>query len=83
MRFWLKEKRELKGFTHEDVAVHAGISRSYYSLIESGNKTPSVDVAKAISQVLDFSWTIFFEEGCSLREHSNNDSFADNEAETA
>lgn len=72
VRLWLKEKREIKGFTHEDVAEHAGISRSYYTLIESGNKTPSVDVAKAIAHVLDFPWTIFFEEISYLKEHSKS-----------
>jgi len=30
----------------------AGLSRSYVSLIESGKKTPTVDVAERIAEVL-------------------------------
>jgi len=85
VRCWLKEQRDKKGFTHEDVAERVGISRSYYTLIESGCKTPSVDVAKAIGQVLDFSWTIFFEDKCSLKEQNefNMNQSTATDAETA
>ncbi|MDE3837896.1 transcriptional regulator [Bacillus methanolicus] len=59
-RTWLKEFRIAKGFTQYDVAKRVGIERSYYTMIESGNRTPSVSVAQSIGGVLDFDWTIFF-----------------------
>jgi putative transcriptional regulator len=70
MRKWLKEKREAKGMNHEQVALKCGISRSYYTLIEKGTKTPGVKVAKNIAAVLEFEWTNFFNGKCSFKEHS-------------
>ncbi|MEK3762629.1 helix-turn-helix transcriptional regulator [Paenibacillus sp. FSL H7-0756] len=70
MRIWLKELRELLEKTHEQVADEAGISRSYYTNIEAGIKTPAVPAAKAIAKALDFPWENFFNEECSFKEHS-------------
>jgi transcriptional regulator with XRE-family HTH domain len=64
MRKWLKELREKSEMTQEQVADQAGISRSYFTNIENGTKTPSVVAAKSISRVLDFPWAIFFEDKC-------------------
>lgn len=66
MRPWLKELRLKRGFTHDAVAKKAGIKRSYYTMIENGNRTPSVNVAKSIGEVIGFDWTIFFD--CSSNE---------------
>ncbi|REK54752.1 MAG: transcriptional regulator [Thermobacillus sp.] len=68
MRSWLKEAREQRSLTQETVAENAGISRSYYTSIESGMKTPSVEVAKSIAETLGFNWTLFFDEQCSRKE---------------
>lgn len=73
MRYWLKESRENKGLKHEEVADQSAISRPYYTLIEQGSKTPSVDVAKAIAKVLNVSWTNFFNEECSFREQTSKE----------
>jgi len=62
MREWLKVIRNEKNLTHSDVAKQANIERAYYTMIESGNRKPSVKVAKSIANTLGFSWTIFFEE---------------------
>jgi transcriptional regulator with XRE-family HTH domain len=70
MRDWLKEKRELKKLTHSEVADQSNISRSYYTHIENGTKTPTVEVAKSIGSVLDFTWTIFFDNKCSPKEQT-------------
>lgn len=59
---WLKAERSKKGITGETVAKQAGISQQFYSLLESGKRRPSVDVAKRIATVLGFEWTKFFEE---------------------
>lgn len=61
MRNWLKELRLNKGLTQQNVADRSAIERSYYTMIEAGNRTPSVQVAKSIALVIGFDWTIFFE----------------------
>lgn len=68
IRDWLKELRVKRKLTQEEVARLSGISRSHYTHIEQGNKTPSVDVAKAIAKTLKFDWVIFFENNSSQRE---------------
>lgn len=69
MRHWLKEYRNKKGLTQEAVANKSSISRSFYTQVEIGTKTPSVPVAKRIAHTLDFDWTLFFDNQCSCREH--------------
>lgn len=69
MRKWLKDIRDSKGLTQEQVAILSGISRSHYTHIEQGTKTPSVNVAKSIAKQLGFDWTIFFDNNSSLKEH--------------
>lgn len=66
MRTWLKEIRKDKGLTQLDVANKANIERSYYTMIESGKRKPSVTVAKSIGKTLNFDWTIFFSEKCNV-----------------
>lgn len=61
--------REVKEMTQEEVALKANISRSFYTHIEKGDKSPSVKTAKAIGQTLNFKWEIFFEDKCSNKEH--------------
>lgn len=68
MRRWLKDIRDVKGLTQEQVAKLSDISRSHYTSVEIGSKTPSVDVAKRIGKSLGFNWVIFFNEVCSLKE---------------
>ncbi|MFB6471250.1 helix-turn-helix transcriptional regulator [Paenibacillus glucanolyticus] len=68
MRPWLKQARENATMTHEQVAEKAEISRSYYTNIENGTKTPSVKAAKSIAIVLGFPWENFFSERCSFEE---------------
>ncbi len=62
MRFWLLEKRKNKEKTQDYIAYKARISRSMYAMIESGERNPSVPVAKNIAKVLNFDWTLFFED---------------------
>jgi transcriptional regulator with XRE-family HTH domain len=50
--------------THQQVAELTGISRSYYTEIESGEKNPSVPMAKKIAKALKFDWTLFFKDEC-------------------
>ncbi|HAB7139195.1 TPA_asm: helix-turn-helix domain-containing protein [Listeria monocytogenes] len=69
MKSWLKELREQKAYTQEEVAKKAGIERTTYASIEQGRRNPSVSKAMRIASVLDFDWTIFFDE--KLRESTH------------
>lgn len=59
----LKTQRTEKNLTMRQVGESAGISESYYSMIESGERRPSVETAKKIAAVLGISWTAFYEDG--------------------
>jgi transcriptional regulator with XRE-family HTH domain len=59
-RTWLTTLRGNK--THQETADLAGIDRSFYTQIESGIRSPSVETAKKIADVLSFDWTIFFNQ---------------------
>ena len=60
VRDWLKVLRIEKNMTMRDVAHGARISESYYSQIENGKRSPSVNAAKAIGATLGFPWTRMF-----------------------
>lgn len=55
MREYLKKLREDKGLTSQEVADKIGITRQYYSMIESGERQRKMDItlAKSISMVFD------------------------------
>ena len=54
--------RKKKNLTQRQVAEKSGISVCFLSQIETGNRKPSVKVAKQIANALKFSWTTFFKE---------------------
>ncbi|MFB0831044.1 helix-turn-helix transcriptional regulator [Brevibacillus laterosporus] len=60
-REWLVKARG--SMTREEVSKLIGISRQYYSMIELGDRNPSVSVAKRIGEVLGINWTLFFIDG--------------------
>lgn len=60
-RAWLIDLRVSKKLKQWEVAKGAGITQQFYSMVEKGEKRPSPDVAQRISQILDFSWTKFYE----------------------
>lgn len=62
MRLWLSKARKHKGFTHQEVADRAEIKRQYYGMIENGERTPSVPMAKKIAEILEIDWVLFFED---------------------
>lgn len=55
----LRSLREELGLSQQDVADRSGISRSYYTNIELGRKTPSLTVAHKIAQTLQTDMSIF------------------------
>ncbi|MCY8918091.1 helix-turn-helix transcriptional regulator [Bacillus atrophaeus] len=74
MREWLKRNRLKKGFTQQEVADAAQIGRAYYTMIENGNRKPSVLVSKKIGEKLGFDWTIFFEDKRNEMKHKSTHS---------
>ena len=48
----LQAARKLKDLTQEQVAEKVGISRTYYSQIENGERNPAATVIMDISKVL-------------------------------
>ena len=63
MNHWLKNAREEKNMSQEQVASVCGISRQYYSFIESGERGAKLPVptAKKIASALGFDWQRFYE----------------------
>jgi len=64
VREWLVKIREKQGLSQYGVAAKAGISQSFYSGIElgnRGNKLP-VQTAKKIADALGFEWDMFYKE---------------------
>lgn len=57
----MKAARAEHKITLSQLALKTGVSESHLSLIESGARRPSVDVAKRLASVLGFEWTKFFE----------------------
>lgn len=55
MRTKLKNLRKACGFSQYTFAEVLGISRSHYSQIETGDKTPSLTIALKIKKVLGYS----------------------------
>lgn len=55
MRVKLAALRKDMGLSQEMAAEKIHISRSHYSQIESGDKTPSLDIALRIKKVFDYS----------------------------
>ena len=66
MRTYLINARKSKKFTQEYVAEQSEITRQYYGMIENGERTPSVNIAKKIGSVLGIEWTIFFDHNSNL-----------------
>ena len=58
----LHELRMSRGWTQQEVADKAGISRSYYAVMETQGRTPSVKVAHKLAQVFKLNWQSFFDQ---------------------
>ena len=57
----LKELRKEKGFTQEQLANACGVQRTTITMLETGNNSPSVELAKKLGEVLGIDWKVFFE----------------------
>lgn len=52
---FIREKRELKGYSQEEVAELIGITQSYYARIELGKRNVDLFVSMKICEVLGTS----------------------------
>lgn len=62
MRVRLTRMREAQGYTQYTIADALGISRSHYSQIESGAKTPSLPIAIRIKKLLGYESDDLFDD---------------------
>ena len=58
----LKEKREAKNMSQQQLADAVGISRQAISNIEIGTAKPDVKHAIIIGRMLDFNWVLFYDD---------------------
>lgn len=61
-RIWLANCRTKKGLSQNQVANQIEVSQQMYNYIENGKRNPSPKLAKKIADVLNFSWTKFYED---------------------
>lgn len=61
--------RELKQLTQEDFARRCGISVSFASLLERGERSPSYDTLLAIARALEVPLADLFREGGAVETH--------------
>ena len=48
MRSWMEKARKCRGLTMKSAATQLGISESYYSMIERGERQQKLDIALAV-----------------------------------
>lgn len=66
----LIKTRKSLGLTQADISTAAGVHRSYYGLIENGNRNPTLGIATRIATALNsnleqlFPDEIFFANKC-------------------
>lgn len=58
----LKELREAKGMSQQQLADTVGITRQAISNIEIGLAKPDVKHAKRIGETLDFDWALIYDD---------------------
>ena len=66
MRDWLKEARTQQRLTMKQMADAIGVTESYYSMIESGNRQKSMNISLAfrLGNVLGMSLQEIMEAEC-------------------
>lgn len=59
---WLFNARKAKGLSQREVSNRVGIKQPSYCAIETGASKPKPETAKRIASVLDFDWTLFYQD---------------------
>lgn len=70
MREWLKDLREEKQLTQQNVADMLGISKQYYQLIEAHERQKKMDITlmTKLSEIFDVSFNEIIEQEKALTE---------------
>jgi transcriptional regulator with XRE-family HTH domain len=55
----LRELRNSRNLSQEELARRAGLSMTYISLIETGKRNPTIAAVSRILAAMDVSWTEF------------------------
>lgn len=58
----LKKYRKNKNMTQQSLADAVGCDRTMIGKIENNDANPGVRLAMAIADVLEFDWTLFYED---------------------
>lgn len=68
MREYLKQLRESKGYTLQNVAEQLGISKQYYQMIESGERQKKMDITliRGLSSIFGVSLEKIVDEESKL-----------------
>ena len=56
----IRQHRLAQGLTQKQLADICGVTRTHITNLETGEFSPSVDVAKKIGQALGFDWAELF-----------------------
>ncbi|MEB6549125.1 helix-turn-helix domain-containing protein [Heyndrickxia sporothermodurans] len=71
MRKQMRERRDQLGFSQQDVADRAGLSRANYSHIERGRTEPNIEQMISIAEVLKVKPNVnFFKNYCDNMEQN-------------
>jgi transcriptional regulator with XRE-family HTH domain len=62
MRNWLRNLRETAGLSQEKLATLIQLDITTIGKYELGLRSPSVENAKKIAEILKFDWTRFYED---------------------
>ena len=72
MNINLKEKRKKLMLTQRKVAYLANISISYYAMLETRKRKPSVKLAQKLGEILQFPWEEFFNNTTNNTANNND-----------
>jgi len=61
-RNWLVQQRKQKELTQEELAERCGYTNKTISMIELGQRNPSIDIAFKLASILDFDIDMFADE---------------------
>ncbi len=60
IRFFIREERERKGYSQEELGYYAGVHRTYIGAIERGEKNLTLDMLEKVAKALDIEFADIF-----------------------
>lgn len=70
-REWLIQIRNARKITRLELAKKLNITGTAYFYIENNQRNPSVELAKKIADILNFDWTLFYENKAKCQKKKN------------